>query len=206
MIDREMLAKNYASSSDEKLLELHASETLTQLAYEIIELELKKRKLELPAPKSEVEKVRREQKAIARKLLAEQYANKTDAEIQTMLENRINLSEMALFVLLNEGKKRGMLHDDYMPQTLKLFFNFFGYDFDNSSDLNKAIIDLTNAIQLDPNNAETYLNRGRVYFDLGDLEQVIQDFERYLELAPNTPQSEDVKSIIKDLKLEIEQW
>ena len=111
MIDRDTLAKTYSTKSDDELLEL-ASETLTKLAYEVIELELKKRNLELPTPKREQEKVKREQKRIARKLLAEQYANKTDEEIQTMLENRIKLSEMALFVLLSEGKKRGMLKDE----------------------------------------------------------------------------------------------
>jgi len=112
MIDRDTLAKNYATKSDDELLELHASETLTKLAYEVIELELKKRNLEIPPPKREQEKVKREQEEIAKKLLAEQYANKTDEEIQTMLENRIKLSEMALFVLLSEGKKRGMLKDE----------------------------------------------------------------------------------------------
>jgi len=208
MIDRDTLAKNYATKSDDELLELHASKTLTKLAYEVIELELKKRNLELPPPKREQEKVKREQKRIARKLLAEQYANKTDEEILTMLENRIKLSEMALDVLLDEGKKRGMLKDEYMPQWLKFFFGmgkfFFGiFGNDTSGDLEKNINDFTKAIQLDPDDAEAYFNRGSAYYDLGNLKQAIQDYERYLELAPNAPEREDLIDVIEELKLEL---
>ena len=205
MLNRDTLAKNYATKSDDELLELHASKTLTKLAYEVIELELKKRNLELPPPKREQEKVKREQKRIARKLLAEQYANKTDEEIQTMLENRIKLSEMALDVLLVEGKKRGMLKDEYMPQWLKFFLDISQWlkFFFTSGDLEKNINDFTKAIQLDPDDAEAYFNRGSAYMDLGNLKQAIQDFERYLELAPNAPEREDLIDVIEELKLKL---
>ncbi len=53
------------------------------------------------------------------------------------------------------------------------------------NDYERAVRDLTRALELDPHIAKAYLNRGlsRVYGRLGSREEMIADFERYLELG-----------------------
>ncbi len=46
----------------------------------------------------------------------------------------------------------------------------------------QAIADYTEAIELDPDNAMAYNNRGLVYYNLGDLEQAIRDYTKAIEL------------------------
>ncbi|HEY85645.1 MAG TPA: tetratricopeptide repeat protein [Chloroflexi bacterium] len=69
-------------------------------------------------------------------------------------------------------------------------------------DLEQAIADYNKAIDLNPDYAAAYSNRGVAYYYSGDLEQAIADFERYLELAPNAPDREAVLNTIEQLKAE----
>ena len=48
----------------------------------------------------------------------------------------------------------------------------------------QAITDYTKAIELEPNNAAAYYNRGIVYSNSGNLEQAIQNFTKAIELDP----------------------
>jgi tetratricopeptide (TPR) repeat protein len=43
------------------------------------------------------------------------------------------------------------------------------------------------AIRLDPGNADVYLNRGALLMDSGGLLAAVADFERALELSPGSP-------------------
>jgi regulator of sirC expression with transglutaminase-like and TPR domain len=70
-------------------------------------------------------------------------------------------------------------------------------------DLGKALQDHTKAIELNPNLAEGYYNRGTAYRRLGDPEHAIHDYERYLQLAPDGPQQKEVRSLIKQLESEL---
>jgi len=52
-IDRNSLAKNYTTKSDNELLNLHSAGTLTDEAYEILEAELKGREVVIPQRRKE---------------------------------------------------------------------------------------------------------------------------------------------------------
>jgi tetratricopeptide (TPR) repeat protein len=54
-----------------------------------------------------------------------------------------------------------------------------------SEDYQQAIKDFDKAIELNPNLAEAYNNRGLVYGKLGNLQQAIKDFDKAIELNPN---------------------
>eukprot|EP01027_Heterolobosea_sp_BB2_P016325 GEZU01023246.1.p2 GENE.GEZU01023246.1~~GEZU01023246.1.p2 ORF type:complete len:147 (-),score=32.67 GEZU01023246.1:49-489(-) len=58
----------------------------------------------------------------------------------------------------------------------------------------KAISDLTVAIELNPLQRTSYNNRGWVYYELGEYKKALEDFTRAIELDPNAP---DAKSSYK---------
>ena len=49
----------------------------------------------------------------------------------------------------------------------------------------KAIEGFSSTIARDPNNAEAYFNRGRLYDSRGDLEKAIADYTKAIELKPD---------------------
>ena len=57
-------------------------------------------------------------------------------------------------------------------------------------------MDYNKATELDPEEAMVYKNHGMACQNSGDLEQAVLDFEKYLELAPNAPDREEVKKMI----------
>ena len=48
-----------------------------------------------------------------------------------------------------------------------------------------TIEDYTKAIELNPDDAEAYHNRGAAYYDLGNLELAIKDYTKAIELDPD---------------------
>ena len=55
VVDRKTLFQTYSAKSDEELLRLHNTGTLTELAYEVLEEELVKRGLSIPEQSTEIE-------------------------------------------------------------------------------------------------------------------------------------------------------
>ena len=55
----------------------------------------------------------------------------------------------------------------------------------NSGDYDSAIADYTQAIRLNPNDADAYYNRGNVYVKKGDFVKARADFEAALRIDPN---------------------
>ena len=51
-------------------------------------------------------------------------------------------------------------------------------------DHDKAIADFTEAIRLNPNDAEAYYSRGCEYFEKGDHDRAIADFTEAIRLNP----------------------
>src|SRR5262249_20378251 len=49
----------------------------------------------------------------------------------------------------------------------------------------KALADLSRAIELDPNHADAWNNRGVAYSLMGELDKAVNAFSRSIELAPN---------------------
>ena len=64
-------------------------------------------------------------------------------------------------------------------------WNEKGIDFARSGEYEKAIEDYNKAIELDPNLAGVYYNRGNAYFYLKQYEKAIEDFDKAIELNPN---------------------
>jgi len=49
----------------------------------------------------------------------------------------------------------------------------------------EAEIDLTNAIQIAPNNPSAYIVRGKVYYDQGNFKEAINDYAKAVEINPD---------------------
>ena len=49
----------------------------------------------------------------------------------------------------------------------------------------EALAELDKAIELDPNLAEAYNNRGRAYSELGQYEQALTEYNKAIRLNPN---------------------
>jgi tetratricopeptide (TPR) repeat protein len=70
-----------------------------------------------------------------------------------------------------------------------------GEDFSGSHQYDRAIADYTTAIQLKPDYAEAYNDRGFAYFLKGDAERAIADYTRALELRPNYPKAYNSRGV-----------
>jgi len=75
------------------------------------------------------------------------------------------------------------------------------YFSNNKDDL--AMEALNKAKELDPSLPNTYYQFGLLHFKKGELEKSIENFEKFLELAPQSSEAESVKAIIEDLKKRI---
>lgn len=59
-------------------------------------------------------------------------------------------------------------------------------EYQNSGKLNAAIIELKNAIQLQPNNAFARITKGNIHFELGEIVYAIKEFQRARKLGART--------------------
>jgi tetratricopeptide (TPR) repeat protein len=59
-----------------------------------------------------------------------------------------------------------------------------GIDFYDKGDFDKAILDFTKAIDIDPQCADFYYSRGHTYQSLGKYDNAITDFTRAINLSP----------------------
>src|SRR5262249_44203206 len=57
----------------------------------------------------------------------------------------------------------------------------------NLGQLNKAVADYSQAIELAPNDPGPWCNRGLAYCGLGQLDKAIHDLSKCIDLAPNHP-------------------
>jgi tetratricopeptide (TPR) repeat protein len=65
----------------------------------------------------------------------------------------------------------------------------------------KAIEEYQKASKINPRHPMAQMNAGVVYaYDLGKKAEAIKSFEKYLELAPNAPNAEDIRGEIQKLK------
>jgi tetratricopeptide (TPR) repeat protein len=71
-----------------------------------------------------------------------------------------------------------------------------GNAYNGKGNYDKAIVDFTQAINLDPNYAAAYYNRGLAYANKGDYDKVITDLEAVLRIDPHHPYAgEDIKYV-----------
>ena len=65
----------------------------------------------------------------------------------------------------------------------------------------EAIEEYKKASQIDPKHPMARMNAGVVYaFDLGRNQDAVTSFEKYLELAPNAPNADQIRQEINRLK------
>ena len=70
-----------------------------------------------------------------------------------------------------------------------------GEDFSGVHQYDRAIADYTTAIQLNPDYAEAYNDRGFAYYLKGDAERAIADYTRAIELRPNYPKAYNSRGV-----------
>jgi lipoprotein NlpI len=70
-----------------------------------------------------------------------------------------------------------------------------GEDFSGVHQYDRAIADFTTAIQLKPDYAEAYNDRGFAYYLKGDAERAIADYTRAIELRPNYPKAYNSRGV-----------
>jgi tetratricopeptide (TPR) repeat protein len=70
-----------------------------------------------------------------------------------------------------------------------------GEDFSGARQYDRAIADYTAAIQLKPDHAEAYNDRGFAYYLKGDAERAIADYTRAIELRPNYPKAYNSRGV-----------
>jgi len=65
----------------------------------------------------------------------------------------------------------------------------------------KAVEEYKKAITINPRHVNAHRNLGVVLaFDLGEKEQAIKEFEEYLKVSPNAPDTQNIRQIITQLK------
>ncbi len=71
----------------------------------------------------------------------------------------------------------------------------------NTGQPQKAVEEYRKALQINPYHAFAHRNLGVVMaFDLNDKKTAIREFEKYLELAPNAPDANDIRKTLQTLK------
>ena len=64
----------------------------------------------------------------------------------------------------------------------------------------KAVDHLTEAMNIMPPSAETYYNRGRAYYQLGEIDLAIQDYDEAIKLRPHFAEAYDNRGLAYDKK------
>ncbi|MEL7079523.1 MAG: tetratricopeptide repeat protein, partial [Cyanobacteria bacterium J06582_2] len=77
----------------------------------------------------------------------------------------------------------GKLLSPFFQMTADDFFKR-GLDKQNEEDTLGAIADYSKAIELNPDLAEAYVNRGNAYLNLGEYQEAIADYNKAIELNP----------------------
>jgi tetratricopeptide (TPR) repeat protein len=70
-----------------------------------------------------------------------------------------------------------------------------GEDFTGVQQYDRAIADFTTAIQLQPDYAEAYNDRGFAYYLKGDVERAIADYTRAIDLRPDYPKAYNSRGV-----------
>ncbi|MFH1227874.1 MAG: tetratricopeptide repeat protein [Planctomycetota bacterium] len=78
------------------------------------------------------------------------------------------------------------------------FLTKLGSAYDDKGDLDQAIADYTKAIELNPNYANAYHNRGIAYASKEDYQKAITDGEMWLTLTPDDIDAPTMRGLIDD--------
>lgn len=98
-----------------------------------------------------------------------------------------------------EALRREPYNQHYVDR-LADFYNHFGVQHQKKKDLNKAIMCVTEAIRLRPNDAQHYSNRGNYYVTMDDYPAALSDFEKAVQLDPSNT---DARGQLKQLAVAV---
>lgn len=73
---------------------------------------------------------------------------------------------------------------------LKMSYIFRAFALNEQSKFDKAIKDFDKAIEIDPNDLASYIDRGKTYAYQKDYDNAIKDFEKVVETSPKGSQAE----------------
>ncbi|MEM8734155.1 MAG: tetratricopeptide repeat protein [Planctomycetota bacterium] len=76
---------------------------------------------------------------------------------------------------------------DYAPDNWRTRHNY-AISLAMKSSYRRAIQQLDRAIELNPAYANSYFNRGELYFEIGEYEQAIENYGKAIEITPDDPQ------------------
>lgn len=88
---------------------------------------------------------------------------------------------------------------EILPKDEVLAYNVGEIYFANGK-IEEAIQFFDLAIRIKPEWSEPYLKLGYAYFNKGDFEKAKENLKKYLELAPNAPNTEEIKKLIESLE------
>ena len=74
-------------------------------------------------------------------------------------------------------------------QTLGCFFNNLGMVYDGIGNLNKALLALERAVQINPTLSEARANLGNIYLKMGRIEEAIRQYQTALGVNPKDPKT-----------------
>lgn len=81
--------------------------------------------------------------------------------------------------------------DDLHDKGLELFKN---------NKIDQSIAEFSKAVEVDPAHAEVHRSLAIAYAKLGKPEDAVQHYEKYLELAPNSPEAATVRKFVDDYR------
>lgn len=90
-------------------------------------------------------------------------------------------------------------------QILRRMLNNLKATYLRDHDLVKGLAVVQRLLILEPNSAADLRDRGALYLKLECFNQALEDFERYLRLAPEAEDSPEVKERVIDLKKQVQQ-
>ena len=64
---------------------------------------------------------------------------------------------------------------------------------------------MTATIEISPKWEDSYHDRAAMYYELGNYEQSIVDFEKFLELNPNAADRQLIEATLQEMKAKVEQ-
>jgi len=71
--------------------------------------------------------------------------------------------------------------------------------FDLGNDID-AILKLTQAVTINPKNSQALLLLGNIYYARGDKDKAVNYYQKFLQISPSSPYSNEVRTILGRLK------
>jgi len=95
-------------------------------------------------------------------------------------------------VLLNEAQEAN--------SASAAIFHYRGIAQASKQDFTAAAADLEKAVELDPSNAQSHYYAGMVYGRLRRTDRMVNHYQMFLKLAPNSPEAPKVQSLLRSVR------